>query len=160
MTAPGRSQINSVGRQKPKNISLLSYNARGLVSSILEVEQCALEYSVDIILVQETYLKPKNPPCCKISNYVQLRTDRQGAPKEATALYYRQTLSCSPIDVPPPINFEATGCRLSMSGYGTIIIVSVYLPPRKELLRSDDETLLALGDAVILFGDLNSKSTQ
>ncbi|GBP90607.1 RNA-directed DNA polymerase from mobile element jockey [Eumeta japonica] len=36
----------------------------------------------------------------------------------------------------------------------------IYLPPKKELLRSDVETLFALGDAVILFGDLNSKSTQ
>ncbi|GBP47269.1 Probable RNA-directed DNA polymerase from transposon BS [Eumeta japonica] len=49
--------------------------------------------------------------------------------------------------------------RLSMTGHGTIIIISVYLSPRKELLRSDIETLLTLGDTVILFGDLNS-STQ
>ncbi|GBP94475.1 RNA-directed DNA polymerase from mobile element jockey [Eumeta japonica] len=160
MTAPERSQLNSVGRLKPKNITMLSYNACGLASSILEVEQCALEYSVDIILVQETFLKPKNPKCCKINNYVQLRTDRQGAPKGGTALYYRQTLSCSPIDIPPLINLEATGCRLTMSSHGAIIIISVYLPPRKELLRSDVETLFTLGDAVILFGDLNSKSTQ
>ncbi|GBP86551.1 RNA-directed DNA polymerase from mobile element jockey [Eumeta japonica] len=139
---------------------MLSYNACGLASSILELEQCALEYSVDIILVQETFLKPKNPKCCKLNNYVQLRTDRQGAPKGGTALYYRQTLSCSPIDIPSLINLEATGCRLTMSSHGAIIIISVYLPPKKELLRSDVETLFALGDAVILFGDLNSKSTK
>ncbi|GBP70183.1 RNA-directed DNA polymerase from mobile element jockey [Eumeta japonica] len=86
--------------------------------------------------------------------------NRQGAPKGGTALYYRQTLNCSPIDIPPLINLEATGCRLTMSSHGAIIIISVYLPPKKELLRSDVETLFALGDAVILFGDLNSKSTQ
>ncbi|GBP32526.1 hypothetical protein EVAR_23937_1 [Eumeta japonica] len=126
---------------------MLSYNACGLASSILELEQCALEYSVDIILVQETFLKPKNPKCCKLNNYVQLRTDRQGAPKGGTALYYRQTLNCSPIDIPPLINLEATGCRLTMSSHGAIIIISVYLPPKKELLRSDVETLFALGDA-------------
>ncbi|GBP97046.1 hypothetical protein EVAR_46745_1 [Eumeta japonica] len=39
---------------------MLSYNACGLASSILELEQCALEYSVDIILVQETFLKQKS----------------------------------------------------------------------------------------------------
>ncbi|GBP89462.1 hypothetical protein EVAR_52512_1 [Eumeta japonica] len=110
---------------------MLSYNACGLASSILELEQCALEYSVDIILVQETFLKPKNPKCCKLNNYVQLRTDRQGAPKGGTALYYRQTLNCSPIDIPPLINLEATGCRLTMSSHGAIIIISVYLPPKK-----------------------------
>ncbi|GBP70962.1 hypothetical protein EVAR_48970_1 [Eumeta japonica] len=47
-----------------------------------------------------------------------------------------------------------------MTGHGTMIIVSVYLPPKKLLLRSDIETLLALGDAVILFDDLNSKNTD
>ncbi|GBP35267.1 Probable RNA-directed DNA polymerase from transposon BS [Eumeta japonica] len=47
-----------------------------------------------------------------------------------------------------------------MTGHGTLIIVSVYLPPKKRLFWSDIETLLALGDAVILFGDLNSKNTD
>ncbi|GBP62438.1 RNA-directed DNA polymerase from mobile element jockey [Eumeta japonica] len=63
-------------------------------------------------------------------------------------------------NTPPLINIEASACRLAMTGHGTLIIVSVYLPPHKPLLRSDIETLLALGDAVILFGDLNSKNTD
>ncbi|GBP12579.1 hypothetical protein EVAR_10243_1 [Eumeta japonica] len=45
-----------------------------------------------------------------------------------------------------------------MTGYGILILVSVYLPPKKELLRSDLEALFALVDSVILFGDLNSKN--
>ncbi|GBP02309.1 hypothetical protein EVAR_85403_1 [Eumeta japonica] len=48
-------------------------------------------------------------------------------------------------DIPPLINIEASACRLAMTGHGTLIIVSVYLPPHKPLLRSDIETLLALG---------------
>ncbi|GBP72327.1 RNA-directed DNA polymerase from mobile element jockey [Eumeta japonica] len=44
-----------------------------------------------------------------------------------------------------------------MIGHGILILVSVYLPPKKELFRSDLEALFALGDAVILFGDFNSK---
>ncbi|GBP74436.1 RNA-directed DNA polymerase from mobile element jockey [Eumeta japonica] len=47
-----------------------------------------------------------------------------------------------------------------MIGYGILILVSVYLPPKKELLRSDLEALFALWDAVILFGDFNSKSSN
>ncbi|GBP17989.1 Nucleic-acid-binding protein from transposon X-element [Eumeta japonica] len=38
--------------------------------------------------------------------------------------------------------------------------VSVYLLPKKELLQSDLKILFALGDAVILFGDFNSKNTN
>ncbi|GBP86522.1 hypothetical protein EVAR_69042_1 [Eumeta japonica] len=45
-----------------------------------------------------------------------------------TALYYSRSLHCCPIDIPPLINMEATGCRLAMTGHHTLIIVSVYLP--------------------------------
>ncbi|GBP48475.1 RNA-directed DNA polymerase from mobile element jockey [Eumeta japonica] len=55
---------------------------------------------------------------------------------------------------------EATGRRLAMTGHRTIVIVSVYLPSPKPLLRSDLRTLLALGDAVILFGDFNCKNPR
>ncbi|GBP79851.1 hypothetical protein EVAR_89290_1 [Eumeta japonica] len=52
---------------------------------------------------------------------------------------------------------EATGCRLAMTGHSTLVIVSVYLPSPKRLLRRDLRALFALGDAVILFGDFNCK---
>ncbi|GBP97052.1 hypothetical protein EVAR_46751_1 [Eumeta japonica] len=136
---------------------MLSYNACGLASSILELEQCALEYSVDIILVQETFLKPKNPKCCKLNNYVQLRTDRQGAPKGGTALYYRQTLNCSPIDIPN----KSRSHRLQINNVkprGNNNNIS--LPTaEKELLRSDVETLFALGMPSSLWRS-KFKSTQ
>ncbi|GBP05032.1 Probable RNA-directed DNA polymerase from transposon BS [Eumeta japonica] len=47
-----------------------------------------------------------------------------------------------------------------MTGHGILILVSVYLPPKEELHRSNSEALFALGDAVILFRNFNSKSTN
>ncbi|GBP88207.1 Probable RNA-directed DNA polymerase from transposon BS [Eumeta japonica] len=47
-----------------------------------------------------------------------------------------------------------------MTGHGILILVAVFQPPKKKLLRGDLEALFALGDAVILFGDFNSKSTN
>ncbi|GBP59513.1 hypothetical protein EVAR_42418_1 [Eumeta japonica] len=44
---------------------------------------------------------------------------------------------------------EATGCRLAMTGHSTLVIVLVYLPSPKRLLRRDLRALFALGDAVI-----------
>ncbi|GBP92498.1 RNA-directed DNA polymerase from mobile element jockey [Eumeta japonica] len=111
-------------------------------------------------MVQETNLKPKNSKTCKIKNFTLLRTDRQGAPKGGTAIYYNRSLYCCPVDIPPLTNIEATACRLSMIGHGVLTLVSVYLPPKKKLLRSDLKVLLALGDAVILFGDFNSNNTN
>ncbi|GBP18099.1 hypothetical protein EVAR_12878_1 [Eumeta japonica] len=51
-----------------------------------------------------------------------------------TALYYRRSLHCGPINIPPLTNMEATGCRLAMTGHSTLVIVSVYLPSPKRLL--------------------------
>ncbi|GBP80762.1 hypothetical protein EVAR_56608_1 [Eumeta japonica] len=56
------------------------------------------------------------------------------------------------------VNVEATARRLNMTGHGVLILVTIYLLPKKKFLRSDLETLFALGDAVILFGDLDSKT--
>ncbi|GBP83461.1 hypothetical protein EVAR_103342_1 [Eumeta japonica] len=115
------------------------------------------ENSIDIALVQETYLKPNRPKACSIAGYVQLRTDRTYSSR-GTALYYRRSLHCGPINIPPLTNMEATGCRLAMTGHSTLVIVSVYLPSPKRLLRRDLRALFALGDAVILFGDFNCKT--
>ncbi|GBP82764.1 RNA-directed DNA polymerase from mobile element jockey [Eumeta japonica] len=111
--------------------------------------------------LMETFLKPNKPRACKLANYIQVRNDRLSAPKGGTycRVLQKKTLLLSR-RYPPLINIEASACRLAMTGHGTLIIVSVYLPPHKPLLRSDIETLLALGDAVILFGDLNSKNTD
>ncbi|GBP12380.1 RNA-directed DNA polymerase from mobile element jockey [Eumeta japonica] len=118
------------------------------------------ENSIDIALVQETYLKPNRPKACSIAGYVQLRTDRTYSSKGGTALYYRRSLHCGPINIPPLTNMEATGCRLAMTGHSTLVIVSVYLPSPKRLLRRDLRALFALGDAVILFGDFNCKNIR
>ncbi|GBP40816.1 Probable RNA-directed DNA polymerase from transposon BS [Eumeta japonica] len=119
-----------------------------------------MEYGLDLVLVQETFLKPARPKSCALPGYVQLRTDRTDAPLGGTAIYYKRSLHCCPIDLPTLSNIEATGCRLAMTGHGTLVIVSIYLPPSKSLLRSDLEALLALGDSVILFGDFNSKNRK
>ncbi|GBP37862.1 RNA-directed DNA polymerase from mobile element jockey [Eumeta japonica] len=118
------------------------------------------DYGIDIALIQETFLKPNRPRACTIAGYVQLRTDRTHASRGGTALYYSRSLHCCPIDIPPLINMEATGCRLAMTGHRTLIIVSVYLPSPKPLHRRDLKALLALGDAVILFGDFNCKNPR
>ncbi|GBP59433.1 RNA-directed DNA polymerase from mobile element jockey [Eumeta japonica] len=148
------------GRRKPKNITLLSFNANGLPKNIPQLTNCMSEYGVDIALIQETFLKPTRPRACAIAGYVQLRTDRTHARRGGTALYYSRSLHCCLIEISPLINMEATGCRLAMTGHRTLVIVSVYLPSPQALHRRDLRALLALGDAVILFGDFNCKNPR
>ncbi|GBP91398.1 RNA-directed DNA polymerase from mobile element jockey [Eumeta japonica] len=49
---------------------------------------------------------------------------------------------------------------MAMNGHCSLILVSIDLPPKKRLLWNDIETLLALGDAIILFGDFYIKNTD
>ncbi|GBP68381.1 hypothetical protein EVAR_99057_1 [Eumeta japonica] len=75
-----------------------------------------------------------------MSNY-----ERTGHSKEGTALYYRRSLHCGPINIPPLTNMEATGCRLAMTGHSTLVIVSVYLPSPKRLLARPKSPLCLRG---------------
>ncbi|GBP67543.1 hypothetical protein EVAR_98596_1 [Eumeta japonica] len=68
---------------------------------------CTKEYGLDLVLVQETFLKPSRPRSCALPGYVQLRTDRTDAPLGGTAIYYKRSLHCCPIDLPTLSNIEA-----------------------------------------------------
>ncbi|GBP79378.1 Probable RNA-directed DNA polymerase from transposon BS [Eumeta japonica] len=85
--------------------------------NITELKQCTKEYGLDLVLVQETFLIPTRPKACALPGYVQLRTDRTNAPLGGTAIYYKRSLHCYPIDLPTLTNIEATGCRLAMTGH-------------------------------------------
>ncbi|GBP13192.1 hypothetical protein EVAR_93145_1 [Eumeta japonica] len=100
--------------------------------------------------------KAKQAESLKICQLHTKRNDRLGAPGGGTAVYYKRKLYCCPIDIPPLLNLKSSAYKLAVTGHGTLIIDSVYLSPKKWLLRSDIETLLALGDAVILIDDIVS----
>ncbi|GBP67540.1 Nucleic-acid-binding protein from mobile element jockey [Eumeta japonica] len=90
-----------------------------VINNILELTNCMSEYGVDIAF-NSNFLKPNRPRACAIAGYVQYeRTGRTGGASTIAALH------CCPIDI-PPINMEATGCRLAMTGHRTLVIVSVY----------------------------------
>ncbi|GBP24681.1 hypothetical protein EVAR_15887_1 [Eumeta japonica] len=114
--------------------------------------------------LMETFLKTNRPKACKLADYIQVvqvvGNNRLVSPRSGIAVYYKNKLYCCPLDIPPLLKFEASTCKLTMTGHGTLIIVSVNLPLKKRLLRSDIKILLALGDAVILFDDLNTSTGQ
>ncbi|GBP43062.1 RNA-directed DNA polymerase from mobile element jockey [Eumeta japonica] len=129
--APGCSATISIGRHKPKSISLISFNARGLESNILELGKCATEYSADTKRSKRWY--------CRVLQKKTLLLSRR---------------------YPPANKHRSIGVQIGYDWARHSDHSLSLLPPHKPLLRSDIETLLALGDAVILFGDLNSKNTD
>lgn len=143
-------------RLKPRSISLAFFNANGLKSQRELVHQFLVNHQIDIFLVQETFLKATTSGP-RIANYRMVRNDRTNAPKGGTAIYYKRSLHCIPLDPPPLQELEVSVCRLAMTGHQPVIIASCYLSPNSMLLKSDLESLLSLGSSVILAGDFNCK---
>lgn len=143
---------------KPRSLTIAFFNAHGLKKQKDEIALFLTEHQIDILLVQETLLKP-SIRSVRIANYNVVRNDRptQGG---GTLIYYKRSLHCVPLDPPSLSNSEVAVCRIGMSGHESIIVASLYLPPTKTPLRSDFEALFAMGNSVIIGGDFNSKNTQ
>lgn len=150
------------GRVKPRSLRVGSFNANGLRKQRDEVFTFLCDHQLDVLLVQETFLKPgiKDP---RIANYNIVRNDRLPSALGGTLIYYKKSLYCSPMDPPSGLqHIEVSVCRLGLTGHQPVVLVSAYLgPPNsgpRALCSSDLELLLNLGGAVIIAGDLNAKS--
>ena len=86
-------------RIKPKALSIAFFNANGLRDQRDEVHDFLSAHQIDIMLVQETFLKPsiRDP---KIAGYSLVRNDRLTSAKGGTLIYYKRSLHCIPIDPP------------------------------------------------------------
>ncbi|CAG4955738.1 unnamed protein product [Parnassius apollo] len=150
----------SHGRIKPKGLSLVSFNIRGLRNNLPELRLFLRDREADLLLLQETHLSPKVSKGLSIKNYSLLRNDRPDRKGGGTAIYYKKSLHCSHIPNPTLTSMEATITRLAMTRHQSIIIASCYIPSGTLPVKSDFEAILALGGSVIMFGDFNSKHTE
>ncbi|CAK1578858.1 unnamed protein product [Parnassius mnemosyne] len=147
--------VQHTGRTKPSSLTVAFFNANGIRDQKEEIVYFLRDHDVDIMLVQETFLKPsvRDP---KIANYTLVRNDRLTGPKGGTLIYYKRSLHCIPLDTPPLANLEASVCRIALTGHPPVIIASAYQPPQKPLLEADISALLNLGPSVVIAGDLNT----
>lgn len=146
-------------RVKPRSLTVAFFNAFGLKRQRDEVAVFLRDHLVDILLVQETLLKSSTRRL-NIANYNTIRDDRPTTHGGGTAIYYKRSLHCMPIDTPQLESAEASVCRLAMTGHQPITIASFYHSPNRVLVESDLKALLDLDSAVIVAGDFNSKHQQ
>ena len=144
------------GRIKPRALNIASFNAYGLTKNLLGLISFVNDHAIDVLLVQETLCSQRTRSRLAIPNFSIIRNDRD-ARGGGTAIYYRRSLHCIAIPSPTLENLEVSVCRMGMTGHASITIVSAYLRPNKRLLRTDLDAVFALGDSVILAGDLNCK---
>lgn len=138
------------------NLKIIHWNANGITKIINELKAFISTNNPDIILLNETYLKPNLS--LKIPNFITYRNDlpliRGSSAHGGTAILVHRKI----VHQSPNINtkLQSTSILIKINNK-TTLISSVYKPPSSTLLTSDLNLLINDAENIIIAGDLNSK---
>lgn len=137
-------------------LKIISWNCNGIESKIPELTKFVKQNKIDIILLGETRLNPKNK--ISIPNYHAYRTDRPKTPTApssgGTAILIRKNIIHQHVILPTTV--ESTTIHLKLKNKITQIS-AVYKSPRVILHHNDLNILTNHNGPFIIAGDLNSK---
>ncbi|KAG5880282.1 hypothetical protein JTB14_020028 [Gonioctena quinquepunctata] len=142
----------------PNSLSMLSWNANGLREKIIELEDLILERNLDVIFIQETFLK--NHPI-GIPNYRVYREDRLGRQGGGVAIMIKCNIQHEQIAInhDRTSGSEAVGIKVT-TNRGPLRLISIYNPPNNELAIDFLEMIIIETDLpTIVAGDFNAKHT-
>jgi len=135
---------------------IISWNCNGIENKIPELTAFVKQNKIDIILLGETRLNPKNK--ISIPNYHVYRTDRPKAPTApssgGTAILIRKNIIHQHVTLPTTV--ESTTIQLKLKNKITQI-TAVYKSPSANLHHNDLNILTKHNGPFIIAGDLNSK---
>jgi hypothetical protein len=148
---------------KPTSLQIAFWNARGLVMrDKKEIIHFLEEHDIDILLVNETWLKPQHK--VNFPNYSIYRTDRLANKGGGTAVIIKSKIDHCPSNRPslatPTFspNIEETTVLVNTKNYGLIQFTSIYIPPNKNPTPQELQDLLdPLFPTSIIAGDFNAK---
>ncbi|GFT16615.1 RNA-directed DNA polymerase from mobile element jockey [Trichonephila clavipes] len=108
-------------------LSLCSWNANGLLSKISEFRLFVEKYDPDILLIQETRLRPTLT--ININNYTCYRNGRitNGPARGGTLIFIKSSIPH--FNSPTLHHVEATTVTLTPPNTNHISITSIYVPP-------------------------------
>jgi hypothetical protein len=101
----------TVQTPKIKSLQTAFFNARSLRTTRNELEVFADSHDLDVILVNETFLRADDPDP-KIRGFTLYRTDRTNGAGGGTAIFIRRTLPHYPNALPTLQNLEATAVTI------------------------------------------------
>ncbi|GFW41201.1 putative RNA-directed DNA polymerase from transposon X-element [Trichonephila clavipes] len=147
-----------MSRSLPIGLSLCSWNANGLLKRRIELRIFIEKHSPDIILIQETHLRPSHS--FNIANYRCYRNDRITEDRAAggTLVLIKNNIKHYHLPTPPLQAIEATIVIINLPNPNPISIVSCYIPPNSDtnIFTIDLENLIQTSSDCIIFGDLNA----
>ncbi|GFW30711.1 probable RNA-directed DNA polymerase from transposon X-element [Trichonephila clavipes] len=150
--------------KSPIGLSLCSWNPNGILSKITELKIFIEQHSPDLILIQETHLRPSHN--INIANYTCYRNDRPTSSDNnrasgGTLILVKNAINHYSLPTPPMQTIEATIVILTPLDHDPISIVSVYVPPKSDefTFTIDIENLIQTSSNCVLFGDFNASHT-
>ncbi|GFV37005.1 probable RNA-directed DNA polymerase from transposon X-element [Trichonephila clavipes] len=143
-------------------LRIAAWNANGVRSRILEVRDFINKHSLDILLIQETHLRPG--VSIRVPNYTLYRNDRdtQIHPSGGTAILIKSSLKHHHLPTPSLGAVESTIVVLTPPGENPLLVASIYIPPTTSpsACIHDLEEIFALEQSSILCGDYNAHHTH
>ncbi|GJQ65165.1 hypothetical protein Trydic_g10533 [Trypoxylus dichotomus] len=137
-----------------KSLSITYWNARGSKSKILELTAFLRSSGCEIMLLGETFLKPRDK--FSMLGYSIYHTDRPDNQGGGTAILIKNHINHVPLPNARLRNLGVTRTRVSTS-HGPLDICSAYLPPSKDITEEDFDQIFGTNNSTVLMGDLNAK---
>ncbi|GIX72889.1 RNA-directed DNA polymerase from mobile element jockey [Caerostris extrusa] len=128
--------LSALRKVLPSIKELWSWNANGLLNKISVLQVFADQHSPDVILVQETHIRPgTNPP--NLPNYIFYRNDfilsdnrRRYSYPGGTGIFIKRHIPHQHIPTPPLATIQATIIQVNFPN--PTAFISTYIPPQKK----------------------------
>lgn len=136
-------------------LKIIQLNCHSIVcnSKKSQLKLFILKHNPDILLLSETFLKPKHN--LHINGYNIYRTDRIDNNGGGTAVLIKSCIKHQIVNPPQTESIESTIIKI-ICNKKTYIIASVYAP-KQNINEQDLKKLLNLGNQVVVAGDFNGK---
>lgn len=135
------------------HVSILSWNANSISSKGPELDQFLYEQSIDVVLLQETFLKPGDN--FQLPNYTLYRNDRVRGRGGGTCILVKRRIPHFSITTPDIHGLEATIIQVKADDF-EFRIISCYKPSNVYQIDYGLEALFDWNVPTFLAGDLNS----
>lgn len=138
----------------------MSWNTNGIKPKKDKLEHFIQEHNVDIILLNETHLRPSDN--FNIINYKMYRKDRDqnGCTGCGVAVQVKNNIKHAPLqNTPSNNNIETIGVKIFTKNKRTFNIYSIYSPPNSEIDDAEIDLILKNNEPIIISEDLNAKNT-
>ena len=142
-----------------RQLHVLHFNVQSATSKKIDIEQVAYDEQLDIIMLNETFLKPNKQ--FKLKGYTIHRHDRSRAGRGGVCICVRNTIPCL-VESKSPSNsiIEWITIRLPkiLPNGEDLHVVSVYNPPSTEITEETMRKIVNHANTIIA-GDLNAHNS-